>query len=460
MRSGATSAAVASTRQVRVRPQGHRPLDPQVQGDVVGAVARGRPGAVHARPDRRPPTGRQGSARSPRRTTTRQPTAVRAASAQSRTAIPRAGRGGVGHRAVGHPRGEGRGDPGRRRGARPRGSCRRRARAARSAPAARPPRRRRRTRRRCAARGPSAQPRGGQRGQQRVGDVAQVGDADAGRPQPLQEAGRGAAEPGVGHAPVPSPSSARTSSGRPGTARTLDRSAALSRTGRTSAPQPVAQPDARGRGRPHRVAGGGHVQLGEHVLEVDRGDRVHQPPGQRGPDRGGQLGAVHAGQPVRHERLGAGLAGGQRAQPSPSRPEGSGSRAPRPAGAAAGVRARCHVLDIGSGRAPIDPSGAHFSSAAGHPRRKRSASSAVPRRSTAIAREHAMRRTAAVALTSGLARRRHRGVLPRRATPRRPQAPVRSCSWATTGAPPRGSTPAPIRPSARWHMIPGRRGDG
>ena len=39
------------------------------------------------------------------------------------------------------------------------------------------------------------------------------------------------------------------------------------------------QPHARGRGRPHGVAGGGHVQFGEHVLEVDRGDRVHEAPG-------------------------------------------------------------------------------------------------------------------------------------------------------------------------------------
>ena len=139
------------------------------------------------------------------------------------------------------------------------------------------------------------QPRGGQRGEQRVGDLAQVGDADAGRPQPLHQAGRRAAEPGVGHCGGPVAEHGPDAVGQAGHGEhagplggaEADRQHVVVPAGRA--------PDARGRGGPHRVAGGGHVQLGEHVLEVDRGHRVQQPLGQRRADRGGQLRALLAG---------------------------------------------------------------------------------------------------------------------------------------------------------------------
>ena len=171
----------------------------------------------------------------------------------------------------------------------------------------------------------------------------------AGRPQPLHQAGRRAAEPGVGHSAVRSPSSARTASGQAGHGEHAGRSAALSRTGSTSVVPAGRPPHAGGRGRPHRVAGGGHVQLGQHVLEVDRGDRVHQPAGQRGADRGrpAAVRCAPASQCGTRTSAPGSPAGSALNRARPGRRQPARARRRRP-GRRRG-RARCHVVDIGSG---------------------------------------------------------------------------------------------------------------
>ena len=306
MRSGATSAAVAEHRFHRVPPQRHRPLDPQVQDDVVSPPGRGGPDAVHRRPVAR---SRAATARRahPRRTTTRQPTAARAASRPVQDGDPgrrpwRRSPGGA------RPR-----RPARRR-SRPRSAARRRA----VISSARSPSRHLhaalvllehhdRARARALDEAAPAGPCGGQR--------RQHGPATSRRSATSTRCGRNrcsspAAPPnGVPHASAPLASRARRSWGRDGQGQHA-RQFAGAEPDRQHVGLPAGgQPDARGRGRPDRVAGRGHVQLGEHVLQLDGGDRVQVGVAQRLAHHRAEAGPVVAGEPVRHEHVGARLAG-------------------------------------------------------------------------------------------------------------------------------------------------------
>ena len=138
-------------RHLRVRPQRDRPLDPQVQRDVVRPAGRRRTGCGAGRGAAPADDGVHGSASAPRRTTTRQPIAVSARSAQSRTAIPVVAAAASVTGRCATQDGQRGGDALVRRGAPRRGSCRRPARRGGRAAAARPPPGRRATRRRSAA---------------------------------------------------------------------------------------------------------------------------------------------------------------------------------------------------------------------------------------------------------------------------------------------------------------------
>ena len=122
--------------------------------------------------------------------------------------------------------------------------------------------------------------------------------------------------------------SGRRPAARARTARWL-RSAALRRTGSTSSSQPVARRTRwaeAGQTASRAAATCSSVSTSSRWIAATGCIEAH---GQRGANRGGQLGPVGAGQPVRHQHLGTGLVGGERAHPSRSRPEGSG-RAPGP----------------------------------------------------------------------------------------------------------------------------------
>ena len=332
---------------------------------------------------------------------------------------------------------------------------------------ARPPRRRRATRRPSAAPGPAAGRAWPASGSSRVGDVAQVGDADPGRAAAAAAGRPRTAEPGVGHRAAPAPSSARSASGRSGSGEHAGQLGGAEPHGQHVVVPAGRQAHAGGRGRPDGVAGGGHVQLGEHVLEVDRGDRVHQAgrSARPGPPSASCV-AVRAGQPVRHEDLGAGLAGGQGAH---GRRPGRGRRPARPRPGAAERRCPGAVSRGGyrQRRTPIDPCSA-FSAflradVADSPCVTRRPSGAFCRSSSRQPGGTLMRRTAAVASPLALATTRgHRGRPPsgdggRAAGPRRRRDRATSCSSATTGTARRpSSTPGPTEPIRTLDTIPDR----
>ena len=355
----ARRAAIAARASARVPParRWRARGSPGCDHSATGPSTRRSRGTSCARPQRRGPgpvhLGRVGGGRRGPRQGQRHPGGRRRASrpraarasAQSRTAIPAGGRGGVGHRAVGDPRAQRGGDAGRRSARRRRGSCRR--------PARRGAMRTLRSSSssdhdRAGARvaGPGRRAaRGGQHGQQRLGDLAQVGDVDPGRAQALQQAGRNrrTGRPSCGRAP--DSAGPRSAVGQPGRARTPASSAALSRTGSTSVVPAGGQPHPGGGRGPDGVAGGGDVQLGEHVLEVDGGHRVHRPAGERGPHRRGEL---------RRARPRRSQCGTRTSEPGS--PAGSALIGRRPGGAApgpgaTGPRLRCG----GSGGAASRP---------------------------------------------------------------------------------------------------------
>ena len=191
------------------------------------------------------------------------------------------------------------------------GHLARRGRSGAPAPGARPPRGRRPSRRRAAARDRSRSRGGGQRGQHPVGHLAQVGDVDRRRPQPLQQPGGRAAEracPSPLGAPRELP--AQTASGRAGSASRLAQLGGAEPHRQHVVPPAGGAAHPGGRGRPDRVARGGHVQLGQHVLAG--GSR---PPGARRGAARARTAAARAarsaaGQPVRHQHLAGRVPGG------------------------------------------------------------------------------------------------------------------------------------------------------
>ena len=340
-------------RRATTAPPGPRragPDDPGARPSAPGA------GLVHRRQGRR--AGRApGHERGRRgRTTTRQPTAVCRGSVQSRTAMP------VGRRrprrapAAGRPRQVSAAGHalGRRRHAGP-GSSRRPARPAAPGRAAvlveRPASARGRRARRPSRSAGSRQrrPAGRRpRARRRSAPPAAV--------RPLEQPGRGAEER-ISHVLRPPVSASRA------TARQIR--AGTSTLGQLGGRQPHREdvvgpaggpPDPGGRRRPDHLAGGGDVQFGEHLGEVDGGDRVHRAavrarPGRRAPARARSTGA----EPVRHQD--------GRAGSSP----GAGSRVHRRR-SGAGRPVRCHrgwmrrssaVTGHRQARDPVDPGRPH-----------------------------------------------------------------------------------------------------
>ena len=238
IRSGATSAAVASTGTAAwahsaTGPSTRRSIGTSWARPVAAERVRCIPARTRAgrrRPGQRqlPPADDDAPAHG-----------VLRAVAPVQDGDPRRRRGGIGHRAVRHPGRERRGDAGARRGHARAGHVvgelvevhahaalvllqdddRPRARALHHV---QPEFRRRQDR------------------EDGGGDLAEVRDADPGRAQPLQQPGRRSPE-AVVHQASPPPSSARSAPGRVGSSSTLVSSAALSRTGSTSWPQPVAR---------------------------------------------------------------------------------------------------------------------------------------------------------------------------------------------------------------------------